>query len=359
MHALKKQSVPLAALALFALVASCGSSSGEQPGQDSSPPPDSPSTKVDLPVVADGPPPADAPSTADIAVAGLDAGVSTETAVEVGATGDDGAAPQGEVATARTDGATSEVGDLDSLASNPDGGAPALDSGTAVSDGALDVAPDGFVPAPAVPIVVNSGDTGVYNQADGTWKVFYFDAVAGQLYCISDLSGAVRGYVGTSPAVSPESYQFVTGAEGTLAFTATAAQRYYIAVAASGGGQSGYFQVADGGQLLALGANALTLAAPNLDDTYFFRFPISAGHGYSITATGPSTPAVGLSVSAFAERASNGQFSKGLWSTSGPLPITNEAIPATSVDQSYSGFYYFFIRVTAAMSLTVTLVQTS
>ena len=35
------------------------------------------------------------------------------------------------------------------------------------------------------------------------WKIFYFDAVAGQVYAVSGLSGITHGYVSTSPSVSP------------------------------------------------------------------------------------------------------------------------------------------------------------
>jgi len=217
-----------------------------------------------------------------------------------------------------------------------------------------------FSPGPATPIVINSSNTGVYSLGDGTWEVFYFDAVAGQLYCISDLSGIVRGYVSTSPSVSPTLYQYATtGVDGTLAFTAATAQRYYIAVGVSGGWASGRFQVADGGALLSIGANTVTLAAPGGESTTFFRFPVSAGHSYSLSVTGQATTSVGLGLSPRAERASNGQFSAPLRGVSGPLPFSDEIIPDTSVALSYSGYYFLFLRVYEAMTVTVTLTQTS
>lgn len=114
-----------------------------------------------------------------------------------------------------------------------------------------------------------------------------------------------------------------------------------------------------GGQLLALGANTVTLPAPTADNYYFFRFPVSAGHSYSLSATGPTTTSVDLGLSPHAERASNGQFSLPLRGVSGPLPFTDEAIPDTSVALSYSDYYFFFLRVSSAMTVTVTLAQTS
>ena len=357
MHALTKQYGPLAAFAVFALAAGCGSPSGNPPRQDSAPPPDAPIVKTDTPVVVpDGPAMADTPTQVDTKIAVLDMAVATEVSTEA-ATVVDGPVQPGEVNPPGIDGATSESGSVDSASSSLDVGTKVRDVSAAVSDGPLDAAPDGFVPGDATQIVVNSGNTGVYSLGDGTWKIFYFDATAGQLYGISDLSGIVHGYVGTSPAVSPTSYQYVTSTDGTLAFTATAAQRYYIAVAVSGGWSSGSFQVADGGQLLALGANTVTLPAPETDNYYFFRFLISTGSTYGISVTGPTMPSIGLAVSPRAERASNGQFSAAAWGMSGPLPITDEAISAASVALSYSGYYFFFLRVSAATTLTVTLTR--
>jgi hypothetical protein len=282
-----------------------------------------------------------------------------DAAVDATGTAIDGPLPAVDLGNVAKDGAASEAGAIDLAGVRPDGGTGVLDTALPSTDAPLDAAADGFNPGPATPIVVNSSNTGVYNQADGTWKVFYFDATAGQLYCVSKLGGIVTAYVSTSASVSPTNYQYATNADGTLAFTAATAQRYYIAIAASGGSGSGSFQVADGGRLLALGANTVSLTAPNADDYHFFRFPISTGHGYSISMTGPTTTTVGVGVSPQAERASNGQFSTPLWGIGGPLPITNEAIPSSSVALSYSGFYYLFIRVYTAMTVTVTLTQTS
>ena len=53
-----------------------------------------------------------------------------------------------------------------------------------------------------------------------------------------------------------------------------------------------------------------------------------------------------------------GQFSFALRGIGGGLPITHD-IPATSVAESYSGFYYFFISVSETMTVTFTLTQTS
>jgi hypothetical protein len=238
--------------------------------------------------------------------------------------------------------------DADSTESAPAGPDSAFDVGADAADAA-------FLPGPATAIVVNSGNTAQFGVSDGTWQLFTFDAVANQIYAVSGLSGLATGYVGTSASVSPTSYQYKTNADGVLAFTTSAAGRYYIAVASSGGGVTGSFQVADGGTLLALGSTALSLAAPDGDNTYFYRFPISAGRGYMLNATGPSQPNVGLAVSARAERSNNGQFSYSAWGVGGSLPFTNEEIPAASVAESYSGYYYFYINVKGAIALTVTI----
>jgi hypothetical protein len=239
--------------------------------------------------------------------------------------------------------------------------ASSADSAQTTADSAFDVGADAadaaFLPGQATAILVNSGNSAQFGVSDGTWQLFTFDAVANQIYAVSGLAGLATGYVGTSASVSPASYLYKTNADGVLAFTASAAGRYYVAVASSGGGVTGSFQVADGGTLLALGSTALSLAAPDGDNTYFYRFPISAGHGYVLSATGPSQPNVGLAVSARAERSNNGQFSYSAWGVGGSLPFNNEEIPATSVAESYSGYYYFYINVKGAIALTVTITQ--
>jgi hypothetical protein len=289
------------------------------------------------------------------------------------ATTSDGGIPPAEAAAPGTDAAVPEAGGTD--AAQPDATAPdasqadaavsdasqsdvaapdASQSDAAVSDAQSDQ--DAFNPGPATAVQVNASNTSTYNLANGQWKVFYFDAVAGQTYSISELGGIVHGYVSTSPSVSPTTHDLETDANGRLAFVAPATVRYYIAIAVSGGGASGSFQVADGGQLLGLGANAATLAAPTGDDYHFFRFPIAAGSSYSLTVTGTATSSVGLGISPRAERASNGQFSYPLMGQSGPLPI-DAAIPVTSVADSYSGYYYLFLRISAAITPTITVTK--
>jgi hypothetical protein len=235
---------------------------------------------------------------------------------------------------------------------------PAGDVGTTAKDASPDQSADGFDPGPVVPIVVNSGPTGSFNLANGTWKVFSFEARANQVYSVSGLGGGINGYLGVSASVSPTSFQTKTNADGNLSFVAPAAQKYFLAVAAQGVGASGLFQVADGGQLLSMGKQTVSLTAPTGDDYIYFRFPISAGHTYNVVLEGQGTSSLGLGLSARAERAFNRQFSYPLRGVSGPLPM-NEGIPATSVADSYSGFYYLFIRVSAAMSLSITVTQTS
>lgn len=345
------------ASALLALASGCGGGDDAHPrldagfGNDAPPdlpsaPPDGPKTDtilaadttptgVEVAAPSDGP--ADAPVVDTIAPA-----LDTSAVV-------DAPAAEGGVLDA---GRKLDGSPIDSVTGVADGAAPA-------SDAPADVPADGYEPGPATALVVNSGNTATYNLTDGTWKVFYFDATAGQLYCISSLSGITRGYVSTSPSVSPSNYQYATSPEGTLAFRAANTQRHYVAVAVTGGGTSGSFQVADGGQLLALGANSVTLPAPDLDNYYFFRFPITAGHAYSLSVAGTSTTSVGLGLSATAERASNGQFSSPLRGVSGPLPFSNEGIPDTSVAQSYSGFYFLFLHVYSLTSVTITITQTS
>jgi len=350
MHVRTNPCSSLAFVTALLVAAGCGSS-------DSAPRPDA-SSDVVVPA-PDGRPAGDTPAPSDTAIAGPDTPAPADVAMETGGIGVDASILPVEAGGAGLDAAGSEGGGGDIAGGNWDAGTAGIDSPAAGADVRHDSAPDGFSPGPATPIVVNSANTGVYSLGDGTWKVFYFDAAAGQLYCISDLSGIVHGYVSTSPAVSPTFYQYTTSADGTLAFTAATAQRYYIAVGVSGGGASGSFQVADGGQLLNIGANTVTLAAIDGDNTYFFRFPVSAGQSYSLSAAGQATTSVGLGLSPRAERASNGQFSVFLRSISGPLPFNDEIIPDTSVALSYSGYYFFFLHVYQAVTLTVTLTQTS
>lgn len=275
--------------------------------------------------------PADAPPPGDAGMAG------EATAMDGAATIDAG--------TPSVDAASTEVGK---------GGG---DGSTAKADTTL--ADAAFVPGPATPVVVNSGPTADYNLPSGTWKVFYFDAVAGQMYAVAGLSATERGFVSTDPQVSPSNYQMVTDAAGVLSFVASATQRYYVAVAATGGGVSGSFQVADGGTPLALGKTTLSLTAPNGGDTYFYRFPISPGKGYVMTLTGPAQPNIGMAVSPKASRSLGGQFSDSAWGLAGSLPFNNEAITPESVALSYSGYYFFYIRVTDTITFTVDIAQSS
>jgi hypothetical protein len=216
-----------------------------------------------------------------------------------------------------------------------------------------------FQPGPATPIVVNSANTAQYNQGDGTWKVFYFEAEAGQIYVVSGLSGIVRGYLSTSPSVSPTNYQIATDtSSGTLLLTAPASQRYYLAVGVSGGGASGSFQVADGGKPIALGTTTLSLTPADAGDAYYvYRFPITTGHSYTLNLQGPSQPNIGLSVAPRPERSSLGEFSYSIWGKGGSLPFT-DAIPATSVADSTSGFYFVNIRIMASITFTISIAET-
>jgi len=217
-----------------------------------------------------------------------------------------------------------------------------------------------YDPGPATPIVVNTGNTAQYNLGDGTWKLFYFDTEAGQIYVVSGLDGITHGYLDTSPSVSPSHYQQATDpVSGTLLFTAPTAQRYYLAVGVSGGGASGSFQVADGGKPISLGTTALSLTpADGGDAHYVYRFPINPGSGYSLTLEGPSQPNVACSVAPRPERATGGGLGYTIWGVGGSLPFTDETIPATSVANSTSGFYFIDIRILATIAFTITITET-
>jgi hypothetical protein len=363
----------LVTFALVSAAAGCGSSSDKLP--DSAVSPDSLAVPADTRAAApDGLSASDILVTSDSATIGADAATAKDTAVDSVAVGIDGPAEgidgsklalDGWDGWDGWDGAASEAGGgtIDTSPSRLDAGTGAADAvgqADAPSDvdaGPAEIADAGFVPGPATAALVNAGMAGQFSLADGTWKIFYFDAVAGQVYAVSGLSGITRGYVSTSPSVSPSNYQFVTNADGNLSFTAAAAQRYYIAAAVSGGGASGSFQVADGGTLVALGSTVVALTAPDGDNSYFYRFPITAGHGYTFAATGPSQPSVKIAVGPRAERSSNGQLSGSIWGVGGSLPFTGYDIPAVSVATSYSGFYFFYINVTTAMTITVTIAE--
>jgi hypothetical protein len=264
----------------------------------------------------------------------------------------------GDAAAVVPDGAAPDAGKSPDSATGADTArdtAAGADTATGQPDGAR----DGLPPGPVIPVVVNDAAGTSYSLADGQWQVYSFAAQAGQVYSISSLSGISRGYVGTSADVSASNHQHASDPDGNLAFVAPAAATYYLAVVVSGGGASGSFQVADGGQLLALGTSTVNLTAPRGDDIWFFHFPVTKGHGYRIQmakVSGPAQPTVGLAVAPRAERASNGQFQFAAWSVSGGLPV-DDTISAASVDLSYSGFYYLFIRVYEPMTLTVTLTQ--
>jgi hypothetical protein len=232
----------------------------------------------------------------------------------------------------------------------------AADLGGAASSGDAAAPVDAaFDPGPTVPIVVNSGNTATFNLGDGKWQRFSFPVEAGQIYAISELSGIERGYVSAQASVSPTNFTYQTDATtGRLIFTASTSGTYYIAVAVVGGGASGTFQVADGGRLLALGASNVTLAAPNSEDYFFFRFPAMNGKGYHLKVTGPMQPDVALAVSARAERSNSGQFGYSDFGVGGSLPF-DEDITSAMVAQSISGFYYFYLNLHGDMTVTVTI----
>jgi hypothetical protein len=269
-------------------------------------------------------------------------------------------APQA-VDSAALDGAATEASrpTLDAASAGAEAAADLADAATGQADVPPDTADAPFQPGPATPIVVNSANTAQYNQGDGTWKMFYFDAEAGQIYVVSGLSGIVRGYLGTSPSVSPTNYQLATDPiSGTLLLTAPAAQRYYLAVGVSGGWASGSFQVADGGKPIPLGTTTLSLTPADAGDAYdVFRFPITAGHGYVLSLQGPYQPNIGLSVAPRPERSSIGEFSYGIWGVGGSLPFNNETIPATSVADSTSGFYFVNIRIMGPITFTISIAE--
>jgi hypothetical protein len=195
-------------------------------------------------------------STVDLAGPDLD---GARARLDVGSAPADGGAadgPRGEAATSTVD-STPSGGDAAGDATRDLGGSgndDTADSAPAEPDAPANAPEAPFDPGPATPIAVNSGNTGVYNLADGTWKVFYFDTEAGQIYVVSGLAGITRGYLDASPSVSPSTYKMATDeTSGTLLLTTTTAQRYYLAVGVKGGGASGSFQVADGGKPIPLG----------------------------------------------------------------------------------------------------------
>ena len=368
MHVQPRLRRSVATIALVMAVGGCGSSSEPTSTPDSSVGRDASSTSADTRVAGpDGSDTSDAVGTGDTATNSVDADAASDT----GAAGLDGPMPGIDGGQVGWDASVSEAGGLgvDAASSRLDTGGAAgeaggqgdgsPDFGGSQADGPSATADAGFVPGPATPIVVNSGPTGQFSLSDGTWKIFYFDAVATQVYAVSELSGIVHGYVSTSSSVSPSNYQFVTNADGNLSFMAPAAQRYYIAVSVSGGGVSGSFQVADGGTKIALGSTPLALTAPDGDNTYFFRFPITAGHGYTFSAAGPAQPSIKIAAAPRAERSSNGQFSYSIWGVGGSLPFTGYDISAAAAATSYSGFCFFYINVTAAMTVTVTIAESS
>jgi hypothetical protein len=301
-----------------------------------------------------------ADATKPIPDAAVPGEVAAETAPRLDAGPVDGQAAEtqaGEAGLTGIDAAPATVDGGD--ASKPDGQTDGVDAPGSVADAPADSADAAFQPGPAVPVVVNSSNTATYNLADGTWKLFYFDTQAGQLYVVSGLGGITRGYLGSSPTVSPAAYDKATDpTSGDLYFTAASAARYYLAVAVNGGGESGSFQVADGGRLLGLGSTTLSLTPADAGDAYeVFRFPVTAGHGYSIDMTGPSQPNIGLSTAKRPERSTAGEFTYSDGGTMGSLPFSGVEIKAANVALSTSGFYYLNLRVVAPITFTIAITQ--
>jgi hypothetical protein len=219
---------------------------------------------------------------------------------------------------------------------------------------------DAFVPGPVEPLVVNSGNTASYDLGEGTWKVFSFDTLAGHFYCVGTLDAAVDAYLGSSPSVSPSDYMEKTNYLRALNFTSYSGGKYYIAVAPNGGAASGSFQVADGGDLLELGENTVTLSAPDGGDgMHVYNFSIAPGHTYTISVAGDAKQPVTLSLSPLADRSTTGDFALPLSSRTSALPITDEPIPLESTVKSTSRLYFFFVRVKEAVDLTITITLAS
>ncbi len=218
---------------------------------------------------------------------------------------------------------------------------------------------DAFVPGPVEPLVVNSGNTATYDLADGTWKVFSFDTVAGHFYCLGALDEGVDAYLGLSPSVSPSDYLEKTNYLRALNFTAYDGGKYYVAVAANGGSASGSFQVADGGDLLEVGENTVDLTAPNGEKSYFFNFSIAPGHTYAISVAGEAKNPVTLSLSPLPDRSTDGQFAFPLSTKTSVLPITDEPISLESVVKSTSRLYFFYVKVKETVSLKITITLSS
>ncbi len=229
----------------------------------------------------------------------------------------------------------------------------------APTDTAADVSTDGaadaFVPGPVQPLKVNSGNTATYDLADGTWKVFSFDTIAGHFYCLGVLATGVDAYVGLRPTVSPGDYLEKTNYLRALNFTSFNGEKYYVAIAANGGPASGAFQIADGGDLLELGDNNVTLTAPDGDNTRFFNFSVAPGHAYTISVAGDAKKPVTLGLSPFADRASDGQFAFPLSTTTSALPITDAPISMESMAKSTSRLYFFYVRVKETVTAKITI----
>lgn len=249
---------------------------------------------------------------------------------------------------------------LDTKTSPPDTASPP-DTGIEVSpaDTFIGPTPDAFVPEPAVPLVVNSGNTGKYDLADGTWKVFSFDTVQGHLYVVGAVPDGVDAYVGQSSSVSPNEYMEKTNYQKSLTFTANSGGKYYLAVAANGASTSGWIQVADAGDLLAVSegegseGNQVDLTVPSGEATYFYYFPVAPGHGYNVSVTGTAKNPVTLSLSPLADRSTNGPFAFPLSSKTSPLPISNELVPYESVAKSTSRLYFLYVKVKDAGAYTI------
>jgi hypothetical protein len=219
--------------------------------------------------------------------------------------------------------------------------------------------PDAFVPGPAVPLVVNSGNTGKYDLADGTWKVFSFDTVQGHFYVVGVVPDGVDAYVGQSSSVSPNDYIEKTNYQKALTFTASSGGKYYLAVVANGASASGSIQVADAGELLEVSqgadstGNKVDLTAPSGETTYFYYFAVAPGHGYNISLTGTAKNPVTLSMSPLADRSTTGQFEYPFATKTGALPLTSDTIPYESVAKSSSRLYFMYVKIKDAGTYTI------
>jgi hypothetical protein len=104
-----------------------------------------------------------------------------------------------------------------------------------------------------------------------------------------------------------------------------------------------------------VGDNTVDFVAADVGHYRAFHFNVAPGHNYTVSITGTAKNPVGLGLSPKAERGPGGSLAYPFLETSSTLPITDKLVTLESIVESYTRFYFLFLKVAEPVSLTVNI----